>query len=186
MIQLDQTAINQALPLVSVGLQKYCWLQAAIAWTDVANDGEFQTRFNGFYRVRRNAAWRFEFYKLLQEAKSEPRPFAEVLCALYATTGKVEASFASKLAATVDPGKPVVDSFVLRNLGLRLPRYGAANTRIVRIVDLHDRLREIFSDYLSTDMGRYLMARFQESYPKSQLTGVKMLDLVLWQTRWAA
>jgi hypothetical protein len=55
-IQLDEAAIEQALPLVSVGPEKYCRLQSVLATTDVAHDRAFQTRFNGFYRVRRTSA----------------------------------------------------------------------------------------------------------------------------------
>ena len=183
MILLDQAGIEQALPRVLDGLRKYRWLQAALLETDVTHDREFQSRFNGFYRVRRNADWRSVFYNILQEEKSEPRAFTEVLHELHGATGRIEASFASKLSATVDPSKPVIDSIILKNLSLRLPRYGTVPTRMVRIVELHDRLTQIFSDYLGTEMGRYLLTRFEESYPNAQLTRVKMLDLVLWQTR---
>jgi hypothetical protein len=182
-MELDKTAIERALPLVSVGLEKYCRLQAALAATDVARDRTFQTGFNGFYRVRRNTEWQAAFYTLLQEEKSASRPFAEVLRALYTATGSVEASYASKLAASVDPGKPVIDSFVMKNVSLRLPRYGAVEPRLARIIVVYDRLVRILSDYLDSDMGRYLVTRFEESYPNRRLTRVKMLDLVLWQTR---
>lgn len=114
MIQLDEAAIQRALPLVAEGLRKYCWLQAALATTDIANDREFQTRFNAFYRVRRSSAWRRVFYALLEQEKSKPRPFAYVLRALHAATGRAEASFASKLVASVDPDMPVIDAFVLK------------------------------------------------------------------------
>ena len=183
MIQLDKAAIEQALPLVSVGLEKYCWLQAALATTDVAHDRAFQTRFNGFYRVRRSVEWQSAFYTLLQKGKWKPQSFAGVLCALHAATGRVEASFASKLAASVDPEKPVIDSFVVKNLGLRLSRAGGVEVRLARIVELHDRIGQIFSDYLDTDIGRHLIVRFEESYPDRHLTRVKMLDLILWQVR---
>ena len=183
MIQLDKAAIEQALPLVSVGLEKYCWLQATLATTDVANDRAFQARFNGFYRVRRNANWQSAFYALFQSAKSEPQSFAGILSALHATTGRIEASFSSKLAASIDPDKPVIDSVVLKNLGLRLSRVGTIDARLARIVDLHDRIGRIFSDFIDTDMGRYLITRFEEFYPDRHLTRVKMLDLILWQAR---
>lgn len=183
MIQLDEARIARALPLVAADLEKYCWLQAALATTDVARDREFQTRFNAFYRVRRNSAWRSAFYGLLQQNKSKRQPFAEVLGALHAATGRVEASFASKLVASVDPDMPVIDAFVLKNLGLRLPRIGPIETRLTRIVELHDRIRRIFSDYLDTDTGRHVVARFEESYPNRQVTRAKMLDLVLWKAR---
>jgi hypothetical protein len=184
-IRLDEAAIECALPLVAVGLRKYCYLQAALAATDVAHDPSFQTGFNAFYRVRRGAAWRSAFYSLLQREKSCPRSFAEVLRDLHAATGRVEASFASKLAATVDPGKPVIDSFVLKNLGLRLPPPGASEVRLARIEALYDRLGQMYAEFLDTERGRYLVERFGATYPKRQVTRVKMLDLVLWQTRQA-
>jgi hypothetical protein len=182
-VRLDQAAIDEALPCVAVGLRKYRCLQAALATTDVAHDRGFQTAFNAFYRVRRGAAWRIAFFALLQEEKSCPRSFAKVLRALHAATGRVEASFASKLAATVDPDKPVIDSFVLKNVGLRLPPPGAVETRLARVEQLHERLERVYAEFLDTETGRYLAERFVESYPGRPVTRVKMLDLVLWQTR---
>jgi hypothetical protein len=123
-IRLDKAAIEQALPLVSVGLEKYCRLQEALATTDVASDHGFQRQFNAFYRVRRNLNWQSAFYTLLQQERLAPQRFAGVLRALYRATGRVEASFASKLTASVDPDKPVIDSIVLKNLDIRLPLYG--------------------------------------------------------------
>jgi hypothetical protein len=185
-IRLDKAAIDRALPRVAVGLGKYCWLQAALATTDVARDRGFQTSFNAFYRVRRGAAWRSAFFALLQQEKSCPRPFAKVLRALHAATGRLEASFASKLAATVDPDKPVIDSFVLKNVGLRLPPPGAVELRLVRVEQLYERLGRASAEFLDTETGRYLVDRFVESYPRQLVTRVKMLDLVLWQTRQTA
>ena len=72
---------------------------------------------------------------------------------------------------------------MLKNLGLRLPRAGPIVMRLARIVELHDLIRRIFSDYLDSDMGRHLVARFEESYPDRHVTRVKMLDLVLWKAR---
>ncbi|MDP9282008.1 MAG: hypothetical protein M3P38_07915 [Chloroflexota bacterium] len=183
MIRLDESAIENALPLAAVGLTKYCWLQAALVESDVTHDREFQRRFNAFYRVRRNSAWQSAFYGLLEENKSKHQSFADVLRALHAVTGRVEASFASKLVASVAPDVPVIDAFVLKNLGLRLPPAGPIVIRLARIVELHDLIGQIFSDYLDTDSGRYLVTRFEESYPDRHVTRVKMLDLVLWQAR---
>jgi hypothetical protein len=85
--------------------------------------------------------------------------------------------------ASIDPEKPVIDSFVLKNLGLRLSRADSVEARMTRIVQLHDRISRMFSAYLNTDLGRRLITRFEESYPDRHLTPVKMLDLVLWQAR---
>jgi hypothetical protein len=187
-IRLDKPAIDHALPLVAVGLGKYCRLQAVLATkgVDVSRDRGFQTAFNGFYRVRRGAEWQFAFYSLLEQQRSAPTSFAGVLRALYNATGSIEASFASKLVASVDPGKPVIDSFVLKNLDLKLARYGAVEPRLARAVELHEHIAREFVSFLSTEMGRYLTARFEECYPTQGVTSVKMLDLVLWKTRRAA
>jgi len=88
-----------------------------------------------------------------------------------------------RLAASIDPDEPVIDSFVLKNLGLRLSRAGGIEARLARIVELHDHIRQTFFGYLDTDMGRCLTRRFEESYPDRHLTQVKMLDLILWQAR---
>src|SRR5262245_59963745 len=161
-------------------------LFGALATTDVAHDRGYQTAFNAFYPVRRGAAWRSAFFALLQQEKSRRQPFAKVLGALHAATGRVEASFASKLAATVDPDKPVIDSFVLKNVGLRLPPPGAVEVRLVRVEQLHERLGSMYAEFLDTETGRYLVERFGEAYPEQAVTRVKMLDLGLWQTRQAA
>jgi hypothetical protein len=188
-IQLNQPAIDQVLGQESVPglLETYGRLQAELRSRDVSRDPEYQTRYNGFYRLRRNAEWRKTFYTILERDKSKLPSFADVLRELHKETGRVEASFASKLVATIDPSKPVIDSIVLENLGYRLPsRRETISHRMEGIVDLHGRLVRRFSEYLTTETGRYLVRRFQESYPKVQLTEMKMLDLVLWRTRMAA
>lgn len=152
-IRLDDSAVALALPRVAGGLEKYCWLQAALETRDVARDREFQTRFNAFYRVRRNATWRAGFYDLLQREKSHRRPFSDVLRALHVKTGRTEASFASKLVASVNPELPVIDAFVLRNLGVRLPRAGVIESRLERVVQLYDQIQRLFAEYLDSDEG---------------------------------
>ena len=54
-------------------------------------------------------------------ARSGGFDFSLTLVELFAATGRIEASFASKLHATLHPNAPVTDSVVLENLGLRLP-----------------------------------------------------------------
>jgi hypothetical protein len=182
LIQLDADAIEGALPRVASGLRKYQRLQADLHRTDVSRDVAYQTAFNGFYRVRRDVTWRAAFFQQLEAAKAATPPYATVLTALRQATGRVEASFTSKLVATIDPSMPVIDSVVLKNLRLRLPP-ATAPDRIERIVGVHDRLREEFASYLATDRGRHLVTRFEEMYPGSGVHPVKRLDLVLWQTR---
>jgi hypothetical protein len=101
---------------------------------------------------------------------------------LHRSTGRYEASFASKLVATVDPDLPVIDSIVLRNPQLRLSTHTAPQ-RISRIVELHAGLVTWFTAFLETETGRYLVERFRAEYPDAHITETKMVDLILWQTR---
>jgi len=89
----------------------------------------------------------------------------------------MEESFASKLAATIDPNLPVIDSWVRCNLGLGRA-FSTENAK-----EIHQKIREQYAEFLSTENGKYLIRRFAETYPEAHITHVKMLDFVLWQTR---
>ena len=180
-ITLTQAAIDDALPRVRPGLDKYLVLQTRRDSCDVRRDREYRRRFNHFYRVRRGEEWQGKFYSLLERSKTKPASFADILTALHRATGRYEASFASKLLATIDPEMPVIDSIVLRNLNLKLPT-GSAR-RLEQLAVLHRELNARFREFLTTDAGRYLVTRFRAEYPDANITEIKMLDLVLWQTR---
>ncbi len=183
MIELTHSLVDRALPKIAVGLRKYEWLQKTLFGTNVVNDRQFQRRFNGFYRVRRGSDWQRAFYEMLEREKSRPRPFAAILQELCDRTGRIEASYASKLLATIDPRNPVIDAIVLANVGLRLRTRGPLHERWAAAVAVHHELGRLFAEWLTTESGRYLVAQFGAYYPEVQVTPVKMLDLVLWQTR---
>lgn len=183
LIALTPAHIDKALPKVALGLRKYEWLQRELFRRNVARDPEYQTRFATYYRVRRGSGWRQAFFDLLEHGKTIPPSLSDALLAVYEATGRVEASFASKLVATIDPSKPVIDSVVLRNLGLRLPNCMEVALRIEGVAELYQRMAYLFAEFLKTGTGRYLVTQFNASYPGTSLTEVKMLDLVLWQTR---
>lgn len=180
---LTQEKINKALPKVEQGLKQYLWLQSRITGQEPFHqDTEFRRRYNHFYRVRRGLAWQDVFYGLMARAKKEQLQFHVVLDLLRQATNRYEASFASKLIATINPSAPVIDSIVLKNLGLRLP-YATASDRATQICKLHQKLTLLFVTFLGTENGKYLVGEFKRIYPKANITEIKMLDLVLWQSR---
>ena len=182
-MQLTAQQIDAAIPKVAEGLDKYLWIQSRVAGGEgFHEDREFRRRYNHFYRIRRAVAWQNVFYGLMARAKREHLQFPEVLDSLRQATGRYEASFASKLFATLDPTAPVIDSVVLRNLCLRIP-YASAPDRVAQICSLHNRLASLFAAFLATEAGRYLVTKFRYAYPSATVTEEKMLDLVLWQTR---
>jgi hypothetical protein len=181
-IDLTRAQIQRALPRIAPGLERYRWLQAHRDAADLRTDPVYRKRFNHFYRVRRGTDWQDKFYGLLETRKHHVVSFAAVLHALHQATGRYEPSFASKLVATIRPDMPVIDSVVLRNLNLTLPRYNLRD-RAARLEHLHETLVSWFSAFLKTETGRYLVRRFREEYPDAKISKVKMVDLVLWRTR---
>ncbi len=94
----------------------------------------------------------------------------------------MEASFASKLVASIDPDQPVIDSLVLKNLGLRLPPK-TSHDRFSRIVDLHRDLAEWYHAQLASLEGVRALERFRKAYPDARITDMKALDLIIWKVR---
>lgn len=93
---------------------------------------EFSRRFNGFYRVRRGATWQARFYGYFGELRAAQREralpgYQVALAEVQRRTGKIEASFTSKMLATLDPSRAVLDRNVLRRLRLRLPHWYQRN-----------------------------------------------------------
>lgn len=181
-IELTDDEVEAALQALEKRLPKYLVIQSRLRGCDVKTDADFRRAFNGFYRVRRGRAWQNAFYGLLERAKARPTTFRRTLDDLRAATGCWEASFASKLVATVDPSQPVIDSVVLRNVGIRLPPPGAAD-RGDRIEAAHAALAAAYAEFLPTAAGRWLVGRFRARFSNADVTETKMLDLVLWRTK---
>lgn len=182
MIELTKEQIDCALLRVEEGLNKYVALQKDLKLLDVSKDRSFQKRFNHFYKMRRNSEWQTQYYELLEKHKNGNLTFTEVLNAIHENTGRYEASFASKLMATIDPEQPVIDKFVLKNAGLKLP-YPKAKNRESRMVAIHAELLTKLEEFLEIENGKYLVKQFIAKFPSAKITQIKMVDLVLWQTR---
>lgn len=181
---LTSQEVSAALPLVAPGLAKFLRImEIAATVPGFYDDPEFRRHFNGFYRVRRSAAtWQPHFFALMGRAKAGRMGFAEILAELYCSTGMVEASFASKLYATLVPTAPVIDSVVLANLGLELPSAKDPDL-LAKVAEVHRELASRFAWFLATEEGAYAVAAFRKAYPGARVTDVKALDLMLWQTR---
>ena len=77
-----------------LALDKYNYIKDNLYKCDISNDTEFQTRFNAFYRVRRNDCWRKVFYDYFESIKNRKNvTFEEIVGYMYKKTGNIEASF---------------------------------------------------------------------------------------------
>jgi hypothetical protein len=174
--------INAALDRLKTGVERYIWLQRRVELCDVSTDDLFQTRFDAFYKVRRNSSWRAEYFSLMESAKATGIDFPEALTEISRRTDRIEASFASKLVATLSPSTPVIDKFVLKNFGLKLPT-SASSGRRSRTIDVYKALCRAYEDLLRTETGATILECFDRRFPASGITELKKVDLVLWQIR---
>ena len=174
--------IQTALDRLNTGLDRYLWLQNRVRACDVSTNEEFQRCFSGFYRVRRNSQWRSVYYGLLESSKVKGIDFPEALKEINRRTHRVEASFASKLVATLDPSKPVIDKFVLEYFELHLPRWGLSD-REAKTIDLYHDLCDKYSAFIQNPTGKMIQELFDGRYPNSEISELKKIDLVLWQIR---
>lgn len=167
---------------IQTGLEKYLHIMHRLHQTDVSQDLEFQRSYNGFYRMRqRPESYYTTYFSFLESHKSDPDlTFRQVLTYLYRKTERIEASFSSKLLATVKPEMPVWDTFVLQNLGLTPPPayYSKAN-RIEAIITLYNSICQWYSSQEAQEKLEF----FNFYFPSVNITDTKKIDLILWQSR---
>lgn len=150
---------------------------------DVSSLEAFQQVFNAFYRVRRNAEWRKCYYRLFERAKKDHLSFADVIADLYEKTGNVEASFSSKMIATIDPEKPIWDQYVLRNLGLEL-KGKDSRERVDNAIKIYDQIVSWYRSYLATEDARKNITEFDKWLPSYRwIPAIKKIDYLLWSNR---
>lgn len=182
-ISINAHQLAAALPKIQPGLQKYSAIQALVkADTTGFKDPILRRSYNGFYRVRRGQLWQSAYFHLMHQTQEHGYGFSEVFTALHRTAGRYEASFASKLVATLDTSQPVIDSVVLKNLGCKLPT-ATSTQRLQNIVALYSDLQQNVQSFLSSAEGRALVGQFKVSFPHHTISDEKAVDFVLWQMR---
>ena len=120
MINIDAKKVIETRIAESMGFDKYKQIMEMVLKTDVSSDPEFQRTFNGFYRVRRNAEWRKAYYDLFEKVKVNNPSFEFIIKTMHEATGNIEASFSSKMLATINPDMPIWNRYVVQNLCLNM------------------------------------------------------------------
>ncbi len=167
---------------IKSGVEKYKLIMKKYCEVNVSKDKDFQRLYNGFYRVaHRSKEWYLRYYQILEGLKIKNRSFEDILRALdIQGTGRIEASFSSKMCATRNPDYPIIDKWVLKRMGWSLPHTKASN-RIEKTARLYDSLIRRYEDLLSNREGRRYIKWFDEICPKTKITKVKKIDFILWQ-----
>lgn len=180
---MNRLKIKQSLENIKPGLIKYIDIMNRVNNSNVSVDNEFQKKFNSFYRMRQRSPEFYDcYFNLLENSKGSIITFEEVIMHIYNKLGRVEASFSSKLVATIDPDKPIWDMYVLHNLGLKTP-YQADKNRVGKIINLYDEICDWYDEYLLREETGEVLEIFNQMYPNVCITDVKKIDFILWQMR---
>lgn len=179
-----QEGLLEALERRRSDLDRYARTIGELHLTNVASDESYQRLFNGLYGVRRNKPWRSAYYNIFENRKRDTEiSFRSVLLSIFEETGRVEASFASKLVATIDPTRAIYDSVVRTNLDLPT-RIGKNLGRFEDLERDYNEIQRILSNEVKAPVFRFVRQCFHQKFPDLiHFTDIKILDLLIWQIR---
>lgn len=170
---------------LKTGLDKYLKIMECLYETDVSKDKEFQRLYNHFYRMRQRKPEFYQiYYDYMEKMKynAERLSFNDVFFYIQKETNHCEASFSSKLLATLNPDKPVWDMFVLENLGVKKIQSSAKN-REQKIIEAYQQICQWYDEFMKSEEARLILQTFDEIFPNVNITDTKKIDLFLWQHR---
>jgi len=177
MIMLSPKEIEE----IKKGVVKYQTIMSMYKRSNVLEDRDFQRLYNGFYVMGwRSKDWYSYYYKMLEGLKEHSSSFEDILKALKERSGKLEASFASKMYATRNPDYPIIDKWVLKYMHLSLPSANQQN-RLEKTVQVYSDLIASFKELLRSKEGKEHIKLFDEIYPNSGISDTKKVDFILWQ-----
>jgi len=166
--------------------------------SDVSCDREFQKKFNGFYIVRYSCEdWQPIFYRLFEDVRTGKRKldFGEVLTSLWEGDPKhrVAYSFVSKMFATIETDRPIIDINVLKSLRDKFSAdianlitkqgmiKGAGEKKIANAVLVYGALRHYFAHALESTEGQNIIRDFDAAYAEyAGIPNAKKFDFWLW------
>ncbi|MDD6194194.1 MAG: hypothetical protein PUB19_04755 [Lachnospiraceae bacterium] len=182
-MNFDVSKVFQERLASSLGLDKYRYIMEQVRTTNVTVDSDFQRKFNGFYLVRRNEAWRKAFYEYFESVKNSTPTFADIITYLYECTGNIEPSFSSKMLATILPEKPIWDRYVVQNLDMHLT--GATQEeKLKNAIALYDDMEKWYADFVETGKGKECISEFDRVLPDYKgISAIKKIDCILWSIR---
>jgi hypothetical protein len=180
---IDIEKVEKFLPEIKNGVDKYISIMKEFRSYDVSQNMEFQKSYNGFYRIRQRSTDFYKcYYDYMERGKNSSLIFKDVVEYFNNRFNRIEASFSSKLLATINPNMPVWDSIVLKNLGLKPPAYYKTN-RLENIISMYTDITNWYKEYLMTRNSVEILKVFDSIYPDTKLTCVKKIDFVLWSIR---
>lgn len=164
-------------------LDKYKEIREEYKKVDVSTDKKFQKKFNSLYKVRRDPTWRKHFYNYFEKIKNDSNiDFKTILIELSGEEGDIEASFSSKLLATINQDMPIWDKYVIRNLDCKITGK-TRKEKIESTIKTYDDLIKKEHELLKNKEVKDTINKIKSIFKEYNLTDIKILDYILWNDR---
>ncbi|MDA9113886.1 hypothetical protein N9J43_00265 [Alphaproteobacteria bacterium] len=162
-------------------LDPYIEIQTSFMDVDISADEDFRKTFTNFYKLRLPRGYN-ELFDYFEKLKTLDVEFESILIELQRITGRVEASFSSKLLHTIDTTNPVIDRLVFAKLGWSLPK-STELQQIRKTVDIYNRLTKFYKNALENEKWKIISAQFEAkiNYANYTISEEKKLDTLLWK-----
>lgn len=163
-------------------LEKYAEIIDQVHSVNVATDVAFQRKFTYFYKVRRDEEWRKTFFRLFEECKGmDDLTFEYILRTIYEMTGRIEASFSSKMFAALHTQMPIWDRIVLEKLRMKPGAYQDKEKRLKEAVDIYHQIEYWYQGFLQSESSRDFIEAFDTVFPEyREFSDVKKIDFLIW------
>ena len=156
-----------------------------------AQNEDFRKAFNAFFITAPvKNEWRARFYELFEEVRNDPKKqsFDYVIDELYRKNGKkrVDGSFCSKMLAVLDPQKPIIDQYVLWQMGYNVK--AVENKKGDEKLEFYKRaykeIQEQYQRALKLATVQEAINAFDQRFSDyKEMSNVKKLDFLLWSNR---
>lgn len=199
---ISNETISNALKKKSKGIKTYIELMKTIEKDELTP--EFKEEFKKFYGMKRckfSDSFYDKYFEYLDKNRKKNNPnyknieYSDVITYLWETksSNRVEASFSSKLLASINNEKPVWDANVFSRL--KMTRTSSIKNKIKQIEktilkyeDLENEINNEFFNINNSNKAKNCIQIFDETFNeifdnKSDLkyiTPIKKIDLILW------
>ena len=88
------------------------------------------------------------------------------------------------MRASIDTNSVVIDSIVLKNFGLSLPKFNETD-KIENIAFVYDELQTKMNAFLKTEIAVFILRKFYKFHniKDTDVSNLKAIDLTIWQIR---
>ncbi len=187
--KFDPTEIMMRSLEDSCGLTAYA-RTLTLRELDITQCEEYQKNYTSYYRVRRDAQWLQSYYSYMEASKNSGSIDFETILRYLATIPhktrngmqtSVEASFASKMLATINPDYPIWDSQVVKAMGIKLAPRKSREALIKAYIEAYTQLTAEIKAFLATAEGQECIKIFDDRFPNyKHVSPMKKMDYYLW------